>query len=355
MGARFAFANDKDYSKNFGSMNVVVHDTYLKTRKQLGTKDVSGSVKKMPQEVIKKLEKQYGMKAERSEITCKFGENYVFGIVQFKGEWKNAPKLAGEDNMKKALALEVLVDGDSVYAVEKGGYYDPASGPSWNADDDGEYLPSYICAAFEGPDGLELCYVHGAPESITVGMLLLRDGKLIDKEYECYHSMYDEELPVWKKDFAEMRKLFQQKASVNKNVVLSKWAHIWLDENEWIRLHDSEDQYGGIFLRKDGKIHLIAVETPDRHATKMEVGNVTYLRLSGAAGETSVFTEIFGFKDGKQVEHFTMKESFGEIEECTLNGKPYSKEQGGAYADRLPQGTEIPTYWKEIEDDEKEQ
>jgi len=353
-GARFAFATPSEYSQKFNGMNVIVHEQYVKSRQQLGVKNMqNGGVKKMPQAVISKLEKKYGMKVERSVMACQIGENYVFGSVQFQGEWKNAPKLPGEDNadLKKALALEVVAHGDSVYSVEKVGAYYASEGPTWNADDGGEYGPSYILAAFEGPQGLELCYEHDAPESVTVGMLLLRDGKLIEKMYECYHSMYEEELPVWKKDFAEMRKLYQQKT--HKDVAFTKWAHVFIGQNEWIRLHDSTDQNGAFFIRQDGEIRLVAVETPDSHATTIDMGQVNYLRLTGSAADTSIYTEIFGFKDGQLVEHFTMKESFGDIEECTFNGKPYSKEQGGAYADRLSQAKEIPTSWRDIEEDKE--
>ena len=352
-GVRYACANNSDFSKRMCGMNVIVCDNYLKSRTLLGYKDLrSSGEKKLSQNVVKKMEQKYGMKAERSVEVCKIADRYTFGAIQFKGEYKNAPQQKGEDNIKHCLAIELLVDGDTVYPVEVLGYYDASEGCTWNADDGGEYFPSSIAAAFEGPKGLELCYVHGAPESITVGMLYLRDGKLDRTEYECYHSLYDEELPVWKKDIVEMRKLYQQAApSAYKSYQLNKWAHVYLDDNEWIRMHDSNDQCGAFFIRKEGKIQLVTVETPDRRPTKMEVGDVVYLRVSGASGDASILTEIFAFKGGKQIEHFTMKETYGQIEEAKLNGKTISCEQGGAYADRLPEGKEINTNWNEINEE----
>ena len=46
-----------------------------------------------------------------------------------------------------------------------------------------------------------------------------------------------------------------------------------------------------------------------------------------------------------------MKESYGQIEEAKLNGKTISCEQGGTYADRLPEGKEINTNWNEINEE----
>ena len=352
-GARYACVNNSDFSRRMSGMNVIVCDNYLKTRTLLGTKDLmANGEKKLPKDVVAKMEKKYGMKADRSVMVCKVADRYTFGAIQFKGEYKNAPKEKGEDNIKHCLALELLIDGDTIYPVEVLGYYDGSEGCTWNADDGGEYFPSSIAAAFEGPKGLELCYVHGAPESITVGLLFLRDGKLARQEYECYHAMNDEDIPVWKKDIAEMRKLYQKAApSIQKGILLSKWAHVYIDENEWIRMHDSEDKYGAFFIRKDGQIRLVAVETAGSQSTTVDVGDVSYLRLSGSAGDAAVYTEIFAFKGGKQIEHFTMKEAFGEIQECTLNGKPCTSEKAAAYADRLPEGKEINSYWKEINEE----
>jgi hypothetical protein len=216
---------------------------------------------------------------------------------------------------------------------------------SWNADDDGMYIPNDIIAAFEGPKGLELCYIHGAPESFEIGMIYLLDGKLVECMYEMFQTMIDEDIPVWKKDIAEMNKLFQQKNKI-AGVKLTKWAHVWMgDDEEWIHMADKDEEYGGIFVRKNGKIQLMQVEDPKRKALKMEMNGIAYLKFAGSAGGPSWYTEIIGYKGGKQVEKFNMLEVEGEIDECQLNGKTMSEEDARAYVEKFADAKPLNEYW----------
>ena len=271
------------------------------------------------------------------------------GAIEFKGEYKDAPKDKYDADRKSALAVELLVNGDKVYVLEQIGYYDPEYGASWNADADG-YIPNDIEAAFEGPKGLEICYTHGAPESYCVGMLFPREGKLIELEYECYHSMVDEDIPVWKKDFAEMDKLYHADEYGDSHVKFTKWAHCYIDyDNEWIWLRDNDDKNGAFFIRKDGKLSLIAIENPRLKPSRSEKDGIHFLKFGGSAGGPSWQQEIHAFKDGKRLWKLNVLEVEGEIEECSLNGKAISKEEGKAYLDKIPQGQEINAYFRDIE------
>jgi hypothetical protein len=353
-GANFTMENPKLFKDEICGMSVIVCDEYLQSRQVLKIIGSNGE-KRLPQEVVKQLEKKYGMKASRSVLSCNIEGDYLYGAIQFAGEYKNAPKFPGEDNVKikKALALEVLIKGDKVWTLEQIGSIYPGEGPTWNADDGGEYFPNSLAAAFEGPKGLELCYVHGAPESITVGMLFPREDKLEDQMYECYHAMIDEEIPVWKKDIAEMNKLFVAKdPSSYKDIKLTKWAHIWMDdyETEWIHLMDKDEQYGGIFVRKNGKIQLMQVEEPKRKFLKMEANGIAYLKYAGPAGGPTWATEIYGYKGGKQVEHFEMLEVEGEIDGCGLNDKDLTPEEGRAYVSKLSDAQPLNQNWHDIDE-----
>ena len=267
--ARFDYANAKDKAPKNEETSIVdswglviATDSYLNTRKRLEVKSCQTAnydYPKLPADIVKQLETQYGMKATTSHKTCTIGDSCYVGAVEFKGEYKNAPKDKYDAESKFALALEVLVNGDKLFVLEQLGHYDPEYGSAWNADADG-YIPNDIVAAFEGPKGLELCYTHGAPESFCVGMLFPREDKLIELEYECYHSMIDEDIPVWKKDIAEMIRLYQADEMGDKDVKFTKWAHCYIDyENEWIWLRDKDDKNGAFFIRKDGKFTLVAV------------------------------------------------------------------------------------------------
>ena len=47
-----------------------------------------------------------------------------------------------------------------------------------------------------------------------------------------------------------------------------------------------------------------------------------------------------------------MLEVEGEIEECSLNGKKLSKEDGKAYLGKIPQGQDITAYFRDIDTEE---
>ena len=357
--ARFDFVNPKDKNPDEPTWGVVIcTDSYLNSRKQLKIEgvDVVDSYPELPAEVVKKMEKEYGMKADNSKKMGVIDGRYIHGTIEFKGEYTGSPRQTGaglapgaDSDRKYALALEVLIDSDRIYKLEQLGYYDETYGATWNADADG-YIPNDIVAAFEGPKGLELCYTHGAPESFCVGMIYLRDGKLIEHQYEMFHALIDEETPVWKKDIAEMKKLFLEQDPENKYVDLTKWAHCYLDyDNEWIWLRDEKDENGAMFIRKDGKFKYIAAETPKLKFSRASKGNTYYLLLSGSAGGPATYLQVLAFENGKQTERFNALSIYGEIDECHLNGKTLSKELGQAYIDKLPESREINAYFTDIE------
>ena len=357
--ARFDYANPKDKrSEEFrvdGWGLVIVTDSYLNSRKQLAIKELDddGTYPKLPTDIVKQLEKEYGMKASTSSQLQTIGGRYVHGTVEFEGEYKNGPQDPYNKDRKYALALEVLIDSNKVYKYEQLGYYDEEYGCTWNADADG-YLSNDIVAAFEGPKGLELCYTHSAPESYCVGMMYLRDGKLVEHQYEMFHAMVDEEIPVWKKDFAEMQKLYlADDPHAHKYVELTKWAHPYIDyDNEWIWLRDKDDKNGAFFIRKDGKFTLIDVENPHQSPSSCQKDGISYLKFGGSAGGPAYQHIIYAFQNGKKLWKLFVLEIYGEVDECSLNGKDISKEEGRAYLDKVPEGREISAWFKDIDSKE---
>ncbi len=358
--ARFDYANAKDkpaQEENIGGWGLVIAtDSYLNSRKQLSVKscfsNANYSYPKLPADIVKQLEKRYDMKAEKSSQTCIIGDRYIMGAIEFKGAYKNAPKDEYDPERQFALALEVLIDSGKVYVLEQLGHYDPSYGGAWNADADG-YIPNDIAAAFEGPKGLELCYTHGAPESFAVGMLFPREGKLIEMQYDIFQTMIDEDIPVWKRDIAEMQKLYvADNPHERKHVQFSKYAHFYLDyDHEWIWLRDQADEYGAFFLHKDGQFTLIAAETPQMKPSHAEKNGVAYLRLAGSSNGPSQYLEIYAFKNAERIERFTALQVLGEVSECTLNGRDVNQEAGKAYLANLPKFDELSGYFKDINEE----
>ena len=347
-GLKYALVNPKDAPKRdyeYGEFYIIVHQDYLKTRKVLKI-EIPKNVKPMPKAVIKQMEQKYGMKAGRSMICSTIDGRYTQGFIQFNGEFKNAPKDKDRD-YKKALALEVVADGDKVYAFEELGYYETEGGYcTWNADDGGEYCPTSICAAFEGPDGLELCYEHGAPESSTVGIFRVRDGQLTQTEYECYHRLIDESTPLWKKDIAQLKKLF---ASSSKGS-LDKYQFLYLDEDniEEIWMRSDDDNHGAVFTFKDGKPQLVAIEDDKTGIAFYQGNGKGYVKTTSEDGSFRT-TKLYAIKGSQVVERFSMKDLDGEITESKLNGKTLTKWEAADYLDKLPLNEyKVYPYWKDI-------
>ena len=359
--ARFDYVDAKDKPKadedgfvvdTWG--RVIVTDSYLKSRKRLAIKNSGdeGTYPSLPADIVSQLEKEYGMKANVSSMLETIDGRYVHGTIEFKGEYKNAPRKDEYDKDRKyALALELIIDSGKVYKYEALGYYDPTYGSTWNADADG-YISNDIVAAFEGPKGLELCYTHGAPESYCVGMIYLRDGKLVEHEYEMFHVLVDEQIPVWKSDFAEMKKLYlEDDPHGHKNVELTKWAHCYIDyDSEWLWLRDKDDKNGALFIRKDGKFRLVDVENAHQRPSSCQKDGIAYLKFSGPAGGPAYQHIIYAFQNGKQLWKLFALEVHGELNECSLNGKEIPVEQGKSYMDKVPEGKEITAWFNDIEE-----
>jgi hypothetical protein len=346
-GMKYALVdlNDSLRGDHFADLYVIVHNDYMKTHKRLSTKlespfDVG---KPLPAAVIKELEEQYGMKTQRSELTYTIGDRYKYGILQFK------PK------GKKVFALEVVTDGDKVYSIPVEGQYDEHDmNSTWNVDDGGEYASSGIGAAFEGPDGLEFTFEHRAPESATVGMFFLRNGKLERQTLEVYHQMVDESRPLWKKDIATLRKLYlDDDPHENKNYKLTKYRWIDIDDdfNEELWMRDKDDKHGAFFTVKDDRIQLIGVETDKLHPSFTQVrGGKGWLRIAGSAGGPAVFSQIYELEKSQVVHRMTALEVYGELDECTFDGKPFAKDKALDYIQSLPVPRSPYLYWAEIQE-----
>lgn len=328
---------------------VAVTDSYLQTRRQLRLTSENEEGEEMgplPDTIVAKLEKRYGMKASRSLWYHTVDNRYIQGCLQFEGEYKDAP--ADQWGTKRCLALEVIADSSEVYAHEVLGYYVSENEYGWNVDDEGEYINCYILTAFEGPHGLEFCYSRSAPESLAVGMAYLRDGKYVLDQYDIYQYMIDEEIPLWKSDIAELKKLYHDAAAEEgKDVVLSKYAHCFFDlENEWVWVRDKDDQYGGIFIRKDGHFQLVGLETPQIKPKEMNRDyKIFYVQFAGPIDSTTYSRQVFAYKDGEEIEEFSCLIVDGEVTECRMDGRPLSPVEGKAYLDNLPEPEEITAYF----------
>ena len=79
----------------------------------------------------------------------------------------------------------------------------------------------------------------------------------------------------------------------------------------------------------------------------MEANGIAYLKYAGPAGGPTWATEIYGYKSGKQVEHFEMLEVEGEIDGCGLNDKEMTPEQGRAYVNKFADAQPLNQSWTE--------
>ena len=256
-GLQYAFTDQKFNASRMGGMYVAVADEYLASRKliDMGHIDVR---KSLPKDVIKKLEAQYKMKHENSTLV-KQGNKYSYGVLQFAGKYRTVKEYG--EKVNKCLALEVIMAGDKVYSFPVEGHIIDGQ-PTWHADDDGEYYASDI-TLFEAPDStLEVAFIKWAPESCTTGMFYIRDGKMTQQIYTIFHALNDEDEPLWRKDIAQMTKLYEAFSPENKKHKFVKYR--WIDVNDdnkdeiWLRAED--DKHGALFTRVGGKWKLMAAE-----------------------------------------------------------------------------------------------
>lgn len=154
-----------------------------------------------------------------------------------------------------------------------------------------------------------------------------------------YKAIGYEEPPIEKSDIAQMERLFiEAEPGSAPYTKFTKWAHIFVDDkNEWIwAVEDEASLSGAIFLRKDGMLKLVARTGPN---LKPAIGNkdgLSYLAVGGSAGGPSWYREIYVFRDGLEVERLYSLEVYGQMEECSLNGKPLSAGEWKAYLQALP-------------------
>lgn len=345
-GLKYVFANESDakkHQKKLSGYYTIATDDYLKSRQLLKLKELSpyGYPKKLPAQVVQQLEKEYGMNAERSQASWSMGDRYTYGVLQFK------PK------GKKVVALDVITDGDKVYSVPNEAEYDSGHQSTWNVDDEGEYISSVVFNAFEGPKGLEVVVYRGAPESAQIGMMTVYDGKMTIMPYAIYHSMIDEVVPLWKKDIAQMLKLYKKNTDDRGELV--KFARVDFDDDYnyefWLR--DKTDTYGAFFTRKGDKIEFMAAETPKLRPTRLKAqNNKGWLYIAGSAGGPAIYTEIVGVKNSQVMEQFNMMEEYGEITDANLNHKTINKNQAADYLDKLPDSEEIKVWtWYDFNGD----
>ena len=117
--ARFDFADAKNKGES-GWGSVIVTDSYLQSRKRLTIKSCANDYvyPKLPEDIVKQLEKAYGMKANSSSKLNIIDNRYIHGTIEFKGEYKNAPKDKYDEDRKFALALEVLIDSGKTWLLQ---------------------------------------------------------------------------------------------------------------------------------------------------------------------------------------------------------------------------------------------
>ena len=122
--ARFDYADPKEKKPSeYGAYqwgSVIVTDGYLQSRKYLPVvydESEWDKPKPLPETVVAQLKKKYGMAVERMRLVATIGDSCLWGILQFKGQYKNAPKDGFYGSDPVALALDVLIDGDKVYVA----------------------------------------------------------------------------------------------------------------------------------------------------------------------------------------------------------------------------------------------
>lgn len=176
---RAAEFDDEGFTWNGWGLRWLLSEEYLALRRPLDIqyfRDTDDERRTLPENIVKRMEKKYGGKTERSRLTCTIGDDYGAGRIQF------FPKGG------KCIAIEVIFSGDKIWS-----FTDVSENVNdmsmWHVDDGGEYFGIRPNMAFDGPDGLEILYFEYAPESSSFGFVTLGQGdKLMKHEIEGYYN-----------------------------------------------------------------------------------------------------------------------------------------------------------------------
>ena len=116
-------------------------------------------------------------------------------------------------------------------------------------------------------------------------------------------------------------------------------------------MRDADDKHGALFTVKGDDIKLIGVETDKLHASFLQSHQGTgYLRIAGSAGGPAMFTQIYEIRQSQLVHRFTALEVYGELDECTFDGKPFAKDRAQSYLKALPVTRDPYLYWAQIQE-----
>ena len=74
-----------------------------------------------------------------------------------------------------------------------------------------------------------------------------------------------------------------------------------------------------------------------------------YAVLAGSAGGPSMHYEVWKIVNSRVTERFWGLQIYGEMSECSLNGKAIGKEQGEKYLNSLPKVLDPYVYWIDID------
>ena len=159
--------------------------------------------------------------------------------------------------------------------------------------------------------------------------------------------MIDEQTPLWKKDIAQMRKLF----AASSKGTLTKYQFLYLDDDniEEIWMRSKDDKYGAIFTFKDRKPQLIATEDDKTGIAFYQGNGKGAIQITSENGNFKT-TKLYVIKGSQLIERFSMQDLDGEITDSKLNGKTLTKWEAADYLDKTP-SNEYKTYpyWIDIE------
>ena len=119
----------------------------------------------------------------------------------------------------------------------------------------------------------------------------------------------------------------------------------------------ADDKHGAFFAHVGDKWSLIACEDermkPSFLFDYAKTGQ-GYLVLAGSAGGPSVISNYYELRNSKLVSSMNVLYVYGEIEECSMNGKEISHATAQKHLDAMPKVNEVAVYWQPFTDKQKD-
>lgn len=145
-------------------------------------------------------------------------------------------------------------------------------------------------------------------------------------------SIEEDSSDIWQRELQGLVRLYEEAEPEQTSSPLREWCRVDIDDDgiDEVLLRSSDKRYGAFFTMEKEPA-LICTESPQRRA-KLYKGRI---RTSDAEGRAGFRYTNYIIKDSHLAHTFVKLEVYGELRECTRDGRPISYDESLTYQESL--------------------